>query len=383
MKKFKNYLFLFVLILTLAYFVSCKYVAPTEPTLSKQGTLEKGTITSTYLGGATKDYYVYKPADYSTGDSFPVVYLLHGFGLDYTYFKDWTGIKHHLDELMSNGTIKEMIVVMPDGKNALGGSFFANSYDHNNNMPVFGDYEDYLISELIPTVEAAYKINTYERAIGGISMGGYGAMYLAEKHASMFKTVFSHSGPIVFDVIGSDTTIAAVEAENPDGLNNSTIETKLNALHPMTTMMFGLSSAFSPLITTWANSVTYFTLLTDNDNKFYLSPDPSGAYALGVELPINPNTTPWTLNTTVFNAWKTEFDPATLLGTYGANLATLNIYFDAGNEDELGMNYCAMYFDQTLTALSIPHTYEKFEGHHTDKLYQRLEVSLKFVSDHF
>ena len=73
----------------------------------------------------------------------------------------------------------------------------------------------------------------------------------------------------------------------------------------------------------------------------------------------------------------------TLLGGPIYNYATLTLNNATGNGNELGMNLCAHYFDLTLTEALIPHTYEKFEGHHTDKLYQRLAVSLKFVSDHF
>src|SRR6476469_6463599 len=69
---------------------------------------------------------VYLPQSYASSPNrrYPVIYLLHGCGGDE---RGWTGyapIKPAMDTLVRAGIVKEMIIVMPNGNNALGGSFY-------------------------------------------------------------------------------------------------------------------------------------------------------------------------------------------------------------------------------------------------------------------
>ena len=96
---------------------------------------------------------------------FPVLYLLHGCGDDYTTWLRRTSIERYLAN-------KKLIVVMVDG----GLSFYVNSEQ-------FGAYEDHLIKDIVGYVQRTFPASPLKkhRAIAGLSMGGFGAMLLGLK----------------------------------------------------------------------------------------------------------------------------------------------------------------------------------------------------------
>jgi S-formylglutathione hydrolase FrmB len=132
-------------------------------------------------------YSVYLPPSYNTSNrSYPVVYLLHGMTGDYT---DWVN-KGEADfittKAIENGKTPELIIIMPDG---LYDAFYQNNFDKSIM------WEDYFIKELMPIVEKKYRIlgNRANRAIAGLSMGGYGSMYQALKHRDLFSYCYAMS----------------------------------------------------------------------------------------------------------------------------------------------------------------------------------------------
>ena len=145
---------------------------------------------------------IYYPPGFSLSDTntkYPVAYFLHGYGGDYTFYKDVYDLGTLMSYLISTDSIQPMILVFVNGRNMFFGSFYANS-DYVGN-PVFGLHEDYIISELIPYVEnqilPRYKLNG-ERYIAGYSMGGYGAFMLAARYPDKFQKAASLSGPHAF-----------------------------------------------------------------------------------------------------------------------------------------------------------------------------------------
>ncbi len=124
-------------------------------------------------------YAVLLPEEYYTGhDSFPVVYLLHGFGDNYTAWRMGGNIEYY------SRTYAEItgpvIFVMPDGYN----SYYVNRYNGKFS------YMDMFVNELIPTIDSLFrtkKDNIY-RTVMGYSMGGYGAMILPLKHPEIFSS---------------------------------------------------------------------------------------------------------------------------------------------------------------------------------------------------
>ncbi|MCX7847405.1 MAG: esterase family protein [bacterium] len=108
----------------------------------------------------------------------PVYYLLHGLSDDYTAWQRRSNIERYVEGM-------PLIVVMPDG----GRYFYCDCVDGPQ-------YESYMIKELIPYIDALFPTvrKRSGRAIGGLSMGGYGAVKLALKFPDLFISVNGHSG---------------------------------------------------------------------------------------------------------------------------------------------------------------------------------------------
>jgi putative tributyrin esterase len=113
---------------------------------------------------------------------FPVLYLLHGLSDDHTIWCRRTSLERYVQEL-------PLIVVMPDG----GRSFYTDVVEGP-------PYEQHIMKDVIGFVERAFNVRTDRegRAIGGLSMGGYGSMKLALKYPDLIGSVVAHSG--VYDM---------------------------------------------------------------------------------------------------------------------------------------------------------------------------------------
>jgi putative tributyrin esterase len=136
-----------------------------------------------HLGGMTTHFDLILPVGYGqSARRYPVLYLLHGYTGNYT---DWVTHCHLTDYAKAY----QEIIVMPDGEN----SWYVNNYTQPQLQ-----WEDYIIMDLIPYVDAHYRtIATRQgRAIAGLSMGGYGAMMLGLKHPQLFIAIASLSGAL-------------------------------------------------------------------------------------------------------------------------------------------------------------------------------------------
>jgi S-formylglutathione hydrolase FrmB len=54
-------------------------------------------------------------------------------------------------------------------------------------------YEDFIMKDLIPFCERFFSIRPGQWAIGGLSMGGYGALRLGLKYPDRFASIYAHS----------------------------------------------------------------------------------------------------------------------------------------------------------------------------------------------
>ena len=111
-----------------------------------------------------------------------VLYQLHGLSDNHTAWLRWTSIDRYVREL-------PLVVVMPDG----GRSFYCDA--------VGGPaYEKHIMVDVVGFVERFLNVRKDRRgrAIGGLSMGGYGAMKLALKYPETFASVVSHSSAFGF-----------------------------------------------------------------------------------------------------------------------------------------------------------------------------------------
>ena len=137
---------------------------------------------------------IYLPPGYDeqVEKRYPVVYLLHGFNGS-TGNQGWVGeyasvIPSAIKELIRSGTVKPMILVMPDGSNRFGGSMYSNSI-------ATGNWEDFIVHELTEYIDKNYRSipDRNSRGIAGHSMGGYGAIKLGMKNPDVFSAVYGTS----------------------------------------------------------------------------------------------------------------------------------------------------------------------------------------------
>lgn len=124
------------------------------------------------------------PDDYRTsGRRYPVLYLHHGGNDDFRQF-DFLGIRG-----WTAG--KPIIVVMPDGGHAGWCSNPVTSFVGPRN------WETFHMAQLLPWIDANFRtFAEYDgRAVGGFSMGGFGALKYTAKYYGHFASVSAHSGP--------------------------------------------------------------------------------------------------------------------------------------------------------------------------------------------
>jgi S-formylglutathione hydrolase FrmB len=111
-----------------------------------------------------------------------VFYLLHGLSDDHTIWMRRTSIERYVEGL-------PLVVVMPDG----GRGWYTNAIEGYA-------HEDDLIKDVVRIVDATFPVKAERggRALGGLSMGGYGAIKVGLKHHAMFASLNSHSGALAF-----------------------------------------------------------------------------------------------------------------------------------------------------------------------------------------
>jgi enterochelin esterase-like enzyme len=155
-----------------------------------------------------RDYYVYTPAGYDpkAQTTYPVLYLLHGFSDDAS---GWTAVGHAnviFDNLIAQGKIKPMIVVMPLGYGTMEMVRLGwKAWEHpDTRQKNFANFQKALLTEVMPRAESEYRIarDRNLRAIAGLSMGGSESLLTGLNHLDEFGWIgaFSSGGlPQDFD----------------------------------------------------------------------------------------------------------------------------------------------------------------------------------------
>lgn len=150
---------------------------------SIQKNVKYGTVkTVSYYSTKTKKnrkVSVVLPAGYSTAKKYPVCYLLHGLGQDYT---DWLNAKAPtiVGNMIASGTAKEMILVLPNCRARENDSANPSDAFSLSNYRAFDNFINDLRDNLMPYIKANYSIleGRENTAIAGFSMGGRTALYI-------------------------------------------------------------------------------------------------------------------------------------------------------------------------------------------------------------
>jgi S-formylglutathione hydrolase FrmB len=320
-----------------------RIVADTIPALSLAGNL---------LGDAERQpAFVYLPPGYDDEPDrrYPVMYLLHGVldtpevWVEPVY--DGMTIQATMDSLIAAGEIGPSIVVMPNGRNAYGGSYYTNS-------PVIGDWADYIARDVVAHVDATYRtIPAREsRAVLGHSMGGLGAIRLTMDYPEVFSVAWGMNpcclccleGDLQEDAT-SDPALWERMAQYRSAEEMWAALEEEGDIWPL--ILAGVSAAFAaapdrpPLYVEFPAAVV--------DGEVVATP---AAERIAAGLPL------------AHVAERAE----TLQSLRG-------LAFDTAFDDEFAhIPLATKAFSDSLVALEVPHVYELYEGDHRNRMRERM-----------
>lgn len=143
--------------------------------------------------GAKRRMHVYTPPGYGSGKKYPVLYLLHGMGdLDEGWLNNGRA-NFIMDNLLVEGRIEPMIVVMPYGH-----ARFADESLQKADSRGRGAFGADLLQVVIPYIEKHYDAlkERENRAIAGLSMGGDQALGIGLNNLDHFAWIGAFSSAI-------------------------------------------------------------------------------------------------------------------------------------------------------------------------------------------
>jgi S-formylglutathione hydrolase len=322
--------------------VVAAFAADTAPSgAANQGTVEKIKVHGKSLEGnlegdsPDRDVFVYLPPSYASQPNrrYPVVYFLHGYGINAERYWNIMTVPETADKLMAAGTAQEMILVHPDAFTIYNGSMYSNS-------PTTGDWEDFIAHDLVSYIDSHYRtIATREgRGLAGHSMGGYGTVRIGMKHPEVFSALYAMSSCCLMN--NPQPRAAGAAAAN---------QTKQGRGGTFAKVLSAEAAAWSP---DPRNPPDFFDL-PQKDGEFH-----SEVAAL------------WIANS-----------PLAMVDQYVPSLKKYHaIAMDCGLQD--GLIASNKQLDEALAKLGVPHNFETYEGDHTNRVKERFEMKvLPFFSE--
>lgn len=298
---------------------------------------------------SVRDLIVYTPPGYDPHADlkYPSVFFLPAFGND-----NYSSLKHdpfsysvidRLEKLYEERKCGKMIMVVVNCFNRVGGSQYINS-------PAIGNYEDYLIDEIIPFIDKEYNVS--KKAVMGKSSGGYGALVMGMRHPNLFDAVAAHSFDAGFEYCYIPDFPAAIRTLGKYNKPSKWLEEFWNAEDKRT-------------------KDDYATLNILSMSAHY-SPN-AGSPDLGIDLPFDTLTGNFYIK--VWERWK-QNDPISLLDGLCENIKKIGyLYLDCGKSDEFNLNIGTKIFSLKCHDLGIKHEYLEFHGGHFNTNH-RFDISL-------
>ena len=305
---------------------------------------------------ATRRVAIYLPPEAEdAGRRFPLLIALAGFTSSGLKMLNWQlfeeSLPQRIDRLREGG-MGPVIVAMPDAFSSLGGNQYVDS-------PIFGDWERFLLDDLIPVLERELPVEPGPRHRGlfGKSSGGYGAMLHGLRHGSEWGALACHSGDMGFDVAFLRDMPALADTL---ARHDFDVTAFVDAFHASPRVDGGDLYAMMSL-------------------AFCASYDPDPERPFGVQLPFDPHTAEM-----VPERWEQwlRWDPVAMIEApeAQASLRALDgrVFIDCGYRDQYFLHYGSRQFVRKLKRLSIPHHYEEFDGTHSG-IDHRMDVSLPWL----
>jgi enterochelin esterase-like enzyme len=282
-----------------------------------------------------RDVSIYLPPGYAKNPHrrYPVVYFLHGYTDSddkwYGPTKHWINLPAVLDKAHAAAGNREIIFVTPNAFTRYQGSMYSNSV-------TTGNWEDFIVKELVPYIDAHYRTipKVASRGLAGHSMGGYGTIRIGMRHPETFSSIYLLSAccmSISDDLIRE----AGQKAEAIKTTDDA------NALEFLPRIIVAWSAAWAPN----PQNPPLFLDLPTKDGKIIEE--------IGAKYHAN--------------------EPLYMIDQYIANLRQLKaIGLDAGDKDH-GITIATTELDKVLTNYGIPHEFAIYDGDHLNHIADRIE----------
>lgn len=285
---------------------------------------------------ANRAVFVYLPPSYDSNASrrYPVVYLLHGYGLSAERWMGFVRVEAGANTAIAGtGTgegVREMIVVSPDALTFYDGSMYSSSV-------TTGDWETFVARDLVSHIDNNYRtLATREsRGLAGHSMGGYGTLRIGMKFPDVFSALYPMSACCMFD--------AGEPGEAMSTAGTYTTREEVSALRYPNKSTLARAAAWSPN--------------PQNPPFFFDLPVTTGEPRADIQAK-------WLANSIL-----------AMLDQYTHNLRRYSaITFDVGDADGLlGVNE---RLAAALTQAGVEHTFTVYEGDHNNKVGERIETQV-------
>src|SRR5262245_25078758 len=126
-----------------------------------------------------------------TGDPpFSVLYQLHGASDDHRAWLYKSNLLRHVEGL-------PLVVVLPSGEN----SYYLDAW------------EKLVVDDLPAHVARTFRVREGRAAIGGLSMGGFGAIRLGLKYPQNYASIYAHSSRLAETGDDRDAAVVAARVE--------------------------------------------------------------------------------------------------------------------------------------------------------------------------
>ena len=263
---------------------------------------------------------------------------------------------------IDTGFAREMIIVVVNGANSLGGSFYVNS-------PVTGNWDDFVTQDVVGYVDAHYRTlpQPASRGIAGFAMGGSGALGLAMRHPDVFGAVYSLS-PYLFDENGLAESPLFSPPSMVDGFADLQARESL----------LSVDDAVSDM----QNNAGDEQFALAYGAAFVPNPQAKPPY---VDYPYSRQVGQLYRDESVWKRWEAGFGAIPdKIQVYKDNPLKLNgIVIDCGTNDQYRwLPRGCKYFSTQLTVAGISNQLALFTGDHQSSLEQRIrEFMLPFFSD--
>lgn len=308
------------------------------------GTVEQIKVHGKFLEGnlagdsPDRSVAVYLPPSYAKNPHrrYPVVYFLHGYTDSaeqwYGSTKHWINLPSVLNKAFAEAGNREMIFVTPNAFTRYQGSFYSNS-------ATTGNWEDYIVRELVPYIDAHYRTipERASRGLAGHSMGGYGTIRIGMRHPDVFSSFYLLSACCMKfpDSFLAENGAKAETARTPE---------EVNALEFLPRIIVATSAAWSPN----PKNPPLFADLPVKDGK--LVPEVVAKFQAN--------------------------EPLYMIDQYIGNLRQLKaIGLDAGNQDT-HIAADTQRLDSVLTSYGIAHQFAIYDGDHLNHIADRIETKV-------